>query len=231
MGEKNNAYLNLFDLLLNPGDKKLGAISMPEMTFTAKIEPLASLEEEKKETDGLPFDEPNDDECEELAFEDDGDEGSVCFHALMIPVIKSVIFNGPATTIFWVDNTKTTVKVSEGQQYDRYAGFCACVVKKLFGSSTNAKRIMNDLDLDLIRQARAAEKEALKQQHREADIQARVRKAMKSMPSFEDFQRRAYDRAVAMVVDDIAADMAKDMLKRVQTRQAAHDVPDAGEEG
>lgn len=144
-----------------------------------------------------------------------------------VPMIKSVIFSGPATTILWADDTKTTVKVAEGQEFDRYAGFCAAVVKKLYGSSTKAKQIMDENDTELIRAAREAEKEALKQQRCEADIRARVRKAMKSVPSFEDFQRRAYDRAVAMVVDDIAADMAKDIRKRVQTRQATHDIIDA----
>lgn len=220
MGEKNNAYLELLDLLCNPGDKKLGVTSVPEITFTAKLDTSVSLDEEADDIDELPFDEPNDDECKELEFEDDDDEGSVYFHALMIPVIKSVIFNGPATTIFWADNTKTTVKVSEGQQYDRYAGFCACVVKKLFGSSTNAKHIMNDLDLDLIRQARAAEQEKAREQRLREEEDRRMKKGLKHVPSERELRKRAYDRAVEMVIDRMAREVADNIEQRVAARAA-----------
>lgn len=222
MGEKNNAYLELFNLLFDPGDKKLVATSMPEMTFTAKIDSntvlSASLEEEKKEMDELPFDEPNDNECEELEFEDDDDECSMCFHAMMIPVVKSVIFNGPATTILWADNTKTTVKVSEGQQYDRYAGFCACVVKKLFGSSTAAKHVMDDLDIDLIRQARAAEQEKAREQRRREEEDRRVKKALRHVPSERELRERAYDRALEMVIDRMAIEVADNIEQRMAAR-------------
>lgn len=185
-------------------------------------------------TADLPFTEANCSE-EEASLTDDWPQLTPCIDMFAsakfsVPMIKSVIFSGPATTILWADDTKTTVKVAEGQEFDRYAGFCAAVVKKLYGSSASAKKIMDENDTALIRAAREAEKEALKQQHRDADILARVRKAMKSVPSFEDFQRRAYDRAVAMVVDDIAADMAKDIRKRVQVRRDAHDMTDTGEE-
>ena len=58
-----------------------------------------------------------------------------------------IIMNGPATIVFWADNTKTVVKVS-GDDKDKqtpYAGFCACLAKKLFGSNSKVHRIMNDL--------------------------------------------------------------------------------------
>lgn len=55
--------------------------------------------------------------------------------------IKKVIFNDPVTVIIWSDDTKTIVRCIEGQPYEPYAGFCAAVVKKLFGSTTRAKKI------------------------------------------------------------------------------------------
>ena len=57
-----------------------------------------------------------------------------------LPQIKKVIYSGPKTIILWADNTKTIVSCGEADSYDYYSGFCAAVVKKLFGSTTHAKR-------------------------------------------------------------------------------------------
>ena len=47
--------------------------------------------------------------------------------------IKKVIYNDPATIIFWSDGTKTIVKCMEGEDYDPEKGFMAAVTKKVFG--------------------------------------------------------------------------------------------------
>lgn len=47
--------------------------------------------------------------------------------------IKKVIYNDPATIIFWSDGTKTVVKCMEGENYDPEKGFMAAVTKKVFG--------------------------------------------------------------------------------------------------
>lgn len=59
-----------------------------------------------------------------------------------IPEIKNIIFNNPATIVFWEDNTKTVVKCMSGYEYDEYAGFMAAVCKKLFGSSSAVQKIV-----------------------------------------------------------------------------------------
>lgn len=51
-----------------------------------------------------------------------------------IPVNMWITPNG-YTTVQWEDGTKTTVK-AEGENATEYGGFCACVVKKLYGSTT-----------------------------------------------------------------------------------------------
>ncbi len=56
--------------------------------------------------------------------------------------IKKVIFNKPKTIILWIDGSKTIVSCSKDDVYDPYAGFCAAVAKKIFGSSSNIKKIM-----------------------------------------------------------------------------------------
>ena len=47
--------------------------------------------------------------------------------------IKKVIYNDPATIIFWSDGTKTIVKCMEDDDYDPEKGFMAAVTKKVFG--------------------------------------------------------------------------------------------------
>lgn len=55
---------------------------------------------------------------------------------------RKVIFSGPKTIVIWEDGTKTIVGCADGQEYDEYAGFCAALAKKIFGSTSAAKRAM-----------------------------------------------------------------------------------------
>ena len=56
---------------------------------------------------------------------------------------KKVFFNGQHTTLLWHDGSKTTVGVAPDEVFDEYTGFCAAIVKKLFGSSREAKKYMD----------------------------------------------------------------------------------------
>ena len=51
-----------------------------------------------------------------------------------IPLIKDVIFNDPATIVFWEDGTKTVVKVMEGDEFDPYTGLAQAISKKALGN-------------------------------------------------------------------------------------------------
>lgn len=48
--------------------------------------------------------------------------------------IKDVIFNPPATIVFWSDNTKTVVK-ADGETYDPEKGMAMAFSKKLMGDN------------------------------------------------------------------------------------------------
>lgn len=65
-----------------------------------------------------------------------------------IPDVDYIIFNDPATIVFWEDGTKTVVKCMEGEKFEKYAGFAMACMKKLFGSTSRAKAIMNELSKD-----------------------------------------------------------------------------------
>lgn len=51
--------------------------------------------------------------------------------------IEKVIYNNPATVIFWKDHTKTVVKCQGEDSYDPQKGFMLCILKKLMGNQGN----------------------------------------------------------------------------------------------
>ena len=54
-----------------------------------------------------------------------------------IPAIKDVIFNEPATIVFWEDGSKTVVKCQDGDIYDPEKGLAMAISKKAFGNQGN----------------------------------------------------------------------------------------------
>ena len=48
--------------------------------------------------------------------------------------IKRIIFNPPATVIFWEDGTKTVVKCAEDDEFNPETGVAMCYMKKIYGS-------------------------------------------------------------------------------------------------
>lgn len=57
--------------------------------------------------------------------------------------VEKVIFNKPATIVFWSDNTKTVVVCGENDEYDKEKGFYIACAKKLFGNDYKAVGRMN----------------------------------------------------------------------------------------
>lgn len=54
-----------------------------------------------------------------------------------IPEIKNVIFNDPATIVFWEDGTKTVVKCQDGDEFDPEKGLAMAIAKKAYGNKSN----------------------------------------------------------------------------------------------
>lgn len=55
----------------------------------------------------------------------------------LFPEIKNVIFNDPATIVFWEDGTKTVVKCQDGDEFDPEKGLAMAIVKKAYGNKSN----------------------------------------------------------------------------------------------
>ena len=56
--------------------------------------------------------------------------------------IKRVIFNDPATIVFWKDGTKTVAKCCENDTYNKEVGLMACIIKYLTGNNGRWNEIM-----------------------------------------------------------------------------------------
>ena len=54
--------------------------------------------------------------------------------SLRIPEIKNVIFNEPATIVFWEDGTKTVVKCQDSDEFDHEKGLAMAIAKKAYGN-------------------------------------------------------------------------------------------------
>ena len=50
------------------------------------------------------------------------------------PTIKNVIFNDPATIVFWADGTKTVVQCRDDDIYDPEKGLAMAMCKKMLGN-------------------------------------------------------------------------------------------------
>lgn len=55
---------------------------------------------------------------------------------ILMPRIKNVIFNDPATIVFWSDNTKTVVKAQD-EPFDPEKGLAMAICKKALGNKGN----------------------------------------------------------------------------------------------
>ena len=70
-----------------------------------------------------------------------GKPKNVSVERITIPAVKRIVYRNPATIVFWQDGTKTVVKCMDGEPFEKYAGFCAALAKKVFGSTSKAKKV------------------------------------------------------------------------------------------
>ena len=54
----------------------------------------------------------------------------------------NVIFNAPATVVFWCDGTKTVVKCHEDDVYDKEKGLAMAYMKKLYGNNGSFNEVL-----------------------------------------------------------------------------------------
>lgn len=56
--------------------------------------------------------------------------------------IEKVVFNDPATIVFWKDGTKTIVKCQEGDIFDKEKGLAMAITKRALGDKGNYNEVL-----------------------------------------------------------------------------------------
>ncbi len=110
-----------------------------------------------------------------------------------IPEIKEVIFNKPATVVYWKDGTKITVKCGNDEEsFDREKAVAMCFLKKMLKPSLNSHwlDVINDAIQaadDKVAQAEAAkaEKARIKAENIAKAEEARRKKAEKKVKELQ----------------------------------------------
>lgn len=58
--------------------------------------------------------------------------------------IKEVIFNDPATIVYWEDGTKTVVKCGKDDTYNKETGLALCFMKKALNNKGNYNNLFRE---------------------------------------------------------------------------------------
>ena len=63
-----------------------------------------------------------------------------------VPHIDHVIFNGPATIVFWKDGTKTVVKWDGNHLFNRRQAILYAFIRKIYGEGKPYHNILNEIE-------------------------------------------------------------------------------------
>lgn len=98
---------------------------------------------------GCRYDADSDQIFLEIDPDDYREHAGNCFHYNNWFSIKptKIIFNGPATIVFWDDGTKTVVKCTERETFDYEKGVALCYMKKLLGNDSSFKRVFKKFNI------------------------------------------------------------------------------------
>ena len=61
----------------------------------------------------------------------------------LLPEIERLIFNDPATIVYWSDGTKTVVKCQQGDTFSAETGLMAAMLKRFMGNDNSYNKVIN----------------------------------------------------------------------------------------
>lgn len=127
----NNIY-NIESIFTNCGDT-IYKIFYIEVTISTKELNTVTLRKRKKDEGGneMPV------ERKSTIRYNGYTSVSTSESSIFAPSIKKVIFNDPATIVFWSDGSKTVVKCQDGDIYDPEKGLAMAISKKALGNKGN----------------------------------------------------------------------------------------------
>ena len=71
----------------------------------------------------------------------DTDNKALALNLELVPI--KIIFNPPATICIFPDGERVVVKCTEGDTFSKQAGVAMCIIKRMFGSRANFKRLVD----------------------------------------------------------------------------------------
>lgn len=88
-----------------------------------------------------------------------GERPKVHLEGIMVPCkptarttgIVKVIYNNPATIVYWEDGSRTVVKCQPGDEFNRTIGFLMCVMKKVTGNTGRYNEVLKKYVYDVDR--------------------------------------------------------------------------------
>ena len=86
--------------------------------------------------------------------------------------VKSIKFDKKFTTVTWEDGTTTRVGCMLEDEYNKYEAFCAALAKRIYGSTSSVKHIVDTKDEQIEIDKQRKEREA-------QEAAAKIRKARK----------------------------------------------------
>lgn len=121
-----------------------------------------------------------------------------------LPGIKQVYFNEKAgtTAIVWDDGSDTTVvHCGEGEQFERYVGFCSAICKKLFESTSAVKRLIDEKDGDLAKKRKEENRQKKAAKKRAEEAKNREKKKQKEAAYIKQLAKRVNEIVPALLPD------------------------------
>lgn len=133
------------------GDIHSASMSIDHLGDVAKIEcetyfeSAFSLDNKKYEIKEVPTEKPLEDLAKNILNQYMAADWASCDRSDLYPKryqkerpnIKRVIFNAPATIVFWGDGSKTVVKCGEDEYYDPEKGLAMAISKRFLGDKGN----------------------------------------------------------------------------------------------
>lgn len=140
-----------------------------------------------------------------------------------IPEIKEIIFNKPATVVYWKDGTKTTVKCGNDEaSFDREKAVAMCFLKKMFKPSIKSHW------LDVINDAIKAADDKVAQAEADKAEKARI-KAENIAKAEEARKKKAEKIAAANKIEEIHKKIKNDPPKSLEEMPEKKESPEPTE--
>ena len=138
----------------------------------------------------------------------------------VLPGVKQIYFNEKAgtTAVVWDDGSEATVvRCGEGETFEPYSGFAVAVAKKLFGSTSAVKKLIDEKDADKAKARREEERKRKAEEKRKIEEKNRERREKKE----EAKMKKAFEYIDKLMPQPDLSDLIRGMFGDTEETDAA----------